>query len=70
MGFIYITFGVSFIIYLGLTYGFFRVHLVFHVGFFFQDFLSDPDFFRVSLGFNQGLSAISFARQTGENKAK
>ena len=46
-----------------LIYGFFRVHLVFRVG------VSQQEFFRVSLGFTQGLK-VSFRVQTGENKAK
>ena len=48
----------------GFIYDFFRVHLGFHVVFFYQDF------FRVSLGFTYGLSRVSFRIQTEQNKAK
>jgi len=57
------VFRVSFRVSLGLIYGFFRVHLGFHVGFLIRS--SYQDFFKVSLGFTY-IGCL----QTGESKAK
>jgi len=52
------------VVFFGLVYGFFRVHIGFRVGFLIN--ISYQDLFKVSLGC---LSRALFRIQTGKNKA-